>query len=150
MDLNNNILDIINDKWGWIGVKATRIINTNDFGNIIFKNEDDSIWRIIPEELECNLIAENIDGFSVLKEQHDFIEDWKMTNLVTASKKVLGELNEGQKYCLKLSPVLGGVYEKDNLGVISHEELIAFSGELAFKIKDLPDGANIKLDIVNE
>ena len=49
--------------------------------------------------------------------------------------------------CLKMSAVIGGEYEKSNLGKISFSELIAFSGDLGFQIKDLKDGQKIKLNI---
>jgi hypothetical protein len=41
---------------------------------------------------------------------------------------------------------LGGAYDSDNLGTLTLKELIAFSGDVAKQIKDLPDGAQVNFD----
>ncbi|GAA4279993.1 T6SS immunity protein Tdi1 domain-containing protein [Gaetbulibacter aestuarii] len=139
----------INKAWNWKGFKATEIVRTNEFGNVIFKTDKNEYWRICPEEISCEKIAESESEFNKISSDSEFIEDWKMTKLVKIAKSELGELKENQKYCLKMSAVIGGEYEKSNLGKISFAELIAFSGDLGFQIKDLKDGQKIKLNIKN-
>nr|WP_257720180.1 DUF1851 domain-containing protein [Pseudalgibacter alginicilyticus] len=94
-------------------------------------------------------MAKSEPEFDRITADSEFIEDWEMTNLVNIAKSELGELRENEKYCLKMSAVIGGEYEKSNLGKISFAELIAFSGDLGFQIKDLKDGQKIKLNIKN-
>ncbi|WP_179345884.1 T6SS immunity protein Tdi1 domain-containing protein [Winogradskyella ursingii] len=137
----------INKAWNWKGFNATEIVRTNDFGNVIFKTDKNEYWRICPEEISCKKIAESESEFNKISSDSEFIEDWEMTNLVNIAKSELGELKENEKYCLKMSAVIGGEYEKSNLGKISFVELIAFSGDLGFQIKDLKDGQKIKLNI---
>ncbi|WP_048331183.1 T6SS immunity protein Tdi1 domain-containing protein [Bizionia psychrotolerans] len=137
----------INKAWNWKGFNATEIIRTNEFGNVIFKTDKSEYWRICPEEIRCEKIAESESGFDLISADSEFIEDWEVTNLVNIAKSELGELKENEKYCLKMSAVVGGEYEKSNLGKISFAELIAFSGDLGFQIKDLKDGQKIKLNI---
>ncbi|WP_438423855.1 T6SS immunity protein Tdi1 domain-containing protein [Aquimarina macrocephali] len=137
----------INKAWNWKGFNATEIIRTNEFGNVIFKTDKNEYWRICPEEISCGKIAESESELNKISSDPEFIEDWEMTNLVNIAKSELGELKENEKYCLKMSAVIGGEYEKSNLGKISFAELIAFSGDLGFQIKDLKDGQKIKLNI---
>lgn len=139
----------INKAWNWKGFNATKIIQTNDFGNVIFKTDENEYWRICPEETSCDKIAKTVLEFERISTDPDFIEDWEMTNLVTIAKSELGELAENQKYCLKMPAVIGGKYDKSNIGKISFAELISFSGDLGFQIKDLKDGQKIKLNIKN-
>ncbi|MFY0715422.1 DUF1851 domain-containing protein [Seonamhaeicola sp. NFXS20] len=139
----------INKAWNWKGFNATEIVRTNDFGNVIFKTDKNEYWRICPEEISCGKIAESESEFDRLSTDSEFIEDWQMTNLVNIAKSELGELEENQKYCLKMPAVIGGEYEKSNIGKISFAELISFSGDLGFQIKDLKDGQKIKLNIKN-
>lgn len=139
----------INKAWNWKGFNANKIIQTNDFGNVIFKTDENEYWRICPEETSCEKIAKTELEFERISTDPEFIEDWEMTNLVTIAKSELGELAENQKYCLKMPTVIGGEYEKSNIGKISFTELIAFSGDLGFQIKDLKDGQKIKLNIKN-
>lgn len=139
----------INKAWNWKGFNASKIIQTNDFGNVIFKTDENEYWRICPEETSCEKIAKTKLEFERISTDPEFIEDWEMTNLVTIAKSELGELAENQKYCLKMPSVIGGEYEKSNIGKISFTELISFSGDLGFQIKDLKDGEKIKINIKN-
>ena len=45
--------------------------------------------------------------------------------------------------------VAGGVYDESNIGAISLEKLIAFSGDMAFLIKDLEDGQKVRIKIID-
>jgi len=137
----------INKAWSWKGFNGTEIIRTNDFGNVIFKTDKNEYWRICPEEISCEKIAKSESEFDRLSTDSEFIEDWQMTNLVNIAKSEIGELEENQKYCLKMPAVIGGEYEKSNIGKISFTELISFSGDLGFQIKDLKDGQKIKFNI---
>jgi hypothetical protein len=139
----------INKAWNWKGFNATEIIWTNDFGNVIFKTDKNEYWRMCPEETSCEKIAESESEFDRLSTDSEFIEDWEMTNLVEIAKSELGELSENQKFCLKMPAVIGGEYDKANIGKISFVELISFSGDLGFQIKDMKDGQKIKLNIKN-
>ena len=139
----------INKAWNWKGFNAIKIIRTNDFGNVIFKTDNNEFWRICPEELSCEKIAESELQFERIVNHPEFIQDWEMTHLVDLAKSELGELEQDQKYCLKVPAVVGGKYEKANIGKISFTELIAFSGDLGFQIKDLKDGQKINLKIKN-
>jgi hypothetical protein len=139
----------INKAWNWKGFNATEIIRTNEFGNVIFKTDKNEYWRVCPEEISCEKIAERKSEFDRISADSEFNEDWEMTNLVNIAKLEFGELKENEKFCLKMPAVIGGEYEKSNLGKISFSELIAFSGDLGFQIKDLKDGQKIKLNIKN-
>uniref|UniRef100_UPI00404AE990 T6SS immunity protein Tdi1 domain-containing protein n=1 Tax=Flavobacterium sp. TaxID=239 RepID=UPI00404AE990 len=141
------MITAINNAWDWIGVKAKEIVKTNDFGNVIFKSTDNEYWRICPEELYCEKIADSQSDYEKLLSDAEFSTDWEMTNLVLIAKETVGELMDGEKYCLKLPGILGGEYKPENFSKISQMEQIGFSGDLAKQIKDLPDGAEIKINI---
>lgn len=141
------MLTAINKAWDWIGVRAIEIVKINDFGNVIFKSKENEFWRICPEELYCEKIADSLSTLEILLQDSEFIEDWEMLNLVKIAKETVGKLNEGEKYCLKLPGVLGGEYKLENIGKVSQLEQIRFSGDLAKQIKDLPDGTKFKLTV---
>lgn len=143
------MLTEINHSWHWKGFIATEIISTNEFGNVIFKTDKNEFWRLCPEEVSCEKIANNESEFSEISTESEFIEDWEMTNLVELAKSELGELENNQKFCLKLVAVIGGQYEKSNLGKISFSELISLSGNLSYQIQNLKDGQKIILKVKN-
>jgi hypothetical protein len=142
------MLDTVRQAWGWIGLDPVEVVATNLFGNLIVRAKDGAFWRICPEELSCKRIAENVDEFATISSGDEFRTDWEMSRLVELARQKLGPLSEGRCYCLKLPAVIGGSYEVSNLGTNSVLELIAFSGDLAEQIKDVPDGGEIQIEIV--
>jgi hypothetical protein len=141
-------LDIIREAWSWVGLTPDEIVVTNAFGNIVVRASDRSYWRICPEEWSCTRIAGNAAELESLMDGEDFQLDWQMTRLVELARQKLGVLTEGRCYCLKRPAIIGGNYEADNLGTISVDELIAFSGDMARQIQDVADGDQIKIEWV--
>jgi len=139
----------INNAWSWKGFIATEVILTNDFGNVIFKTEKNDFWRICPEELTCERIADNNFELEQLLTAPEFDLDWQMSRYVNAARNKLGRLENEEKYCLKVPGVLGGDYNDDNFGKIGFSELLSFSGDAAFQIKDLKDGDKFEIETRN-
>jgi hypothetical protein len=141
------MIDVIKNAWGWCGLEPAEVVGENAFGNVLVKDSQGRYWRLCPEDLTCSILAANTEQFKALIEQPDFQANWEVPSWVEQAVLRLGSLGEGQKYCLKMPSVLGGTYDAENFGIISFEELLSFSGYLAEQIKDLPDGAQIKLTL---
>jgi hypothetical protein len=141
--------DTISAAWGWSGLVPVEIVTVNDYGNVILLAKDGSYWRICPEEWSCEQIANDQNGIAALSRDDDFQLDWRMDRLVELAHENLGPLTEGRCYCLKLPAIIGGKYEADNIGTISLEELIAYSGNMAERIQDVPDGGRIQIELVD-
>jgi hypothetical protein len=143
-----SMLETIRKAWGWIGLNPAEVVATNSFGNVIPRATDGAYWRICPEEWSCERVARDAGEFAALWGDEEFRRDWEMTRLVELARQQLGPLPEGRCYCLKLPAVIGGGYEATNLGTIALDELIAFSGDMAEQIKDVPDGGQLDIKIV--
>ncbi len=133
-------LETIRTSWGWVGLDPAQVVATNAFGNMIVLATNGAIWRICPEELSCQQVAHSADEFAIISQDPAFQLDWEMVTLVDLAKQHLGSLEDGRCYCLKLAAVIGGSYQAANMGTISLDELISFSGYLAQQIKDIPEG----------
>src|SRR6266567_8699271 len=132
-----DLLDTVRTAWGFTGLEARSIIDQNAFGNLLIEDAAGRIWRICPEELSCKRVASSSQELQELRELLDFVTDWEMQRLVSLATSVLGPPTEGRCYCLKIPAVLGGKYERDNIGTITLSELISASGEMALQIKGL-------------
>jgi len=139
----------IRDAWGWTSPEPFEIVATNDFGNVIFTDSRRRFWRVMPEEPSCEMIAESPEEYNELIKTEDFKTDWFMQALVDIAVAKHGVPPKDRCFCLKLPAVLGGKYDADNIGTVSRKELVSFSGDLAEKIRDLPDGQTIRLEIVD-
>ncbi len=143
------MLGKINKHWGWTGLKAIEILGRNEFGNFLLLDENQTYWRICPEELSCEIVAENSQDYLQLVEDEEFQVDWKVSNLVELAREHLGSLNEDWAYYLVIPGMFGGQYDASNIRTVPLDELIGHSGDWAFAIKDLPDGAQIKLRVID-
>ncbi len=144
-----DIVSVIHSAWGWCGLVPVRVVDENDFGNLLIEDALARYWRVCPEDLLCELVAADAAALAALRQDPQFDEDWRMQALVEMACEALGPLAAGQKYCLKVPGTLGGEYGGDNLGKISLRELIAASGHIAQQIEGLPDGARVQFRFVD-
>lgn len=142
------LIGIIKESWGWTGIKPEQIIASNDFANLIVLDSDEKYWRLCPEELYLEEIADSRGQLEALFKDPDFQEDWEMAILVSQAQRHLGALGTDQRYYLVIPSVLGGGYDVTNIRKAPLSEIIALSGDIARQIDDLPDGAQIKLDVI--
>lgn len=141
------MISTIRNAWSWAGLDPAEIVGTNAFGNYLVRAADGTFWRICPEDLSCERIAENDSAFSVLLHDEEFLVGWEMQSLVEVAVRRFGSQPADRCFCLRMPGVLGGAYGGENIGTISREELISFTGDLAQQIKDVPDGAKFEIKI---
>lgn len=144
-----NIIQEIRESWGWVGLDPVGLVGENDFGNLMIEDSQGRFWRLCPEDLYCEVVAKNREDLDRLSKDQEFLKDWYMQALVELASQHLGPLNKGTKYCFVTPGVHGGEYAISNIKTASLTALVRFSGDLARQIKDLPDGANIQLQVVD-
>lgn len=151
MRWNNDVIQVgdINRAWDWTGLTAHEIVRSNEFGNLLIKDVNSHFWRICPEELSCEVVARNSVEFDQLVNSADFKFDWEMERLVKLARHNFGSLKSGWVYYLVIPAIFGGKYEASNIRSVPLEKLIALSGVYAMETKDLPDGAQIELRVVD-
>lgn len=141
------MLQTIEKAWGWRGLSPAEIVGTNAFGNVLVLATDGSYWRICPEELSCERVADNLAAYERLVDDPEFQSDWNMERLVALAEAKFGPLPPERCYCLKMPAVLGGSYQVENIGTITREEVVAFAGDVAEQIRAVLDGGQIVLKI---
>jgi hypothetical protein len=143
-----NIIEAIKASWGWVGIEPEEIIGENDFGNLIIKDDGGRYWRLCPEDVYCQVIADNRNELDALLTSQDFLADWYMAALTEQAKEKLGSLLPGRKFHLVMPSVLGGEYKLSNIRTVPQMEQIHFSGDIGKQISDLPDGAKVQLKVI--
>ncbi len=144
-----SIINEVKESWGWVGINPTEIVAENEFGNLIIKDAENKFWRLCPEDVYCEVVAESIDDYNKLINDYAFLHDWNMIVMVDEAVAMLGTLKEGYKYCLVIPGVLNGEYSGTNIKTAPFIEIIRLSGNLGKQIKDLPDGAEVKLKVTD-
>ncbi len=143
-----NLIEIIKDSWGWIGIDPVEVIGENDFGNLIIKDSLGCYWRLIPEDLNCEIIARSREELDQLSRDQEFLHDWYMKNLVDSATNTYGPLQTGRKFYLVIPGPLSGEYSINNIKAAPLNEIIIRAGDIAKQIQDLPEGAQIELKII--
>ena len=143
-----NLVEELRESWGWVGLDPIEVVGENDFGNLIIKGKNNKYWRLCPEELSCEIVAQNRKELDALSHNQEFLHDWYMKKLVSEAQEKLGPLTEGRKYCLKIPAILDGEYGGPNLATVPLVELVRFSGDVAKQIKDLPNGTQVQFKII--
>ncbi len=148
-EYNMNVIETLKAAWGWVGIKPVEVVAENEFGNLIIKDEQDQFWRLCPEEVYCKVIADSIYEYNKLIQDDDFLNDWNMTVMVNEAIEMLGPLEQGYKYYMVIPGVLDGEYGGENFKTAPLIKIIEFSGNLGRQIKNMPDGAEIQLKVID-
>ena len=144
-----SIIEEVKESWGWVGVNPAEVVGENDFGNLMIKDTEGKYWRLCPEDVYCEIIAEDRDSLDRLSKDQDFLEDWYMSDLVEQATAEYGPLEAGHKFHLTIPGVLGGEYAVSNIKPVPVTEQIRFSGSIGKQIKELPEGAEIQLKVID-
>ena len=143
------LVDQINRYWGWTGLNAAEVVGRNEFGNFLVLDKDGTFWRICPEQLACDIVADTPAEFESLINDPEFNLDWQMSAIVEIARKKFGPQKVGWVYYLVIPDLFGGLYDEVNIQTVPINQLIAHSGEWAFAIKDLPEGGQIRLRVID-
>lgn len=130
-----NVLETVKQYWGWTGIEPEKLIAENEFANLIIQDVEGRFWRLCPEDLYCDPIADDKDEYNELVKDEEFNQDWFMEVMVHKATEKFGQLEDGKKFHLLEPGALGGKYAVFNIKPIEFERIIKFSGELAHKIQ---------------
>jgi hypothetical protein len=144
-----DLLATISAAWGWAGLRPEMVVGENDFGNLIIKDIEGRYWRLCPEDLSCQIIADSREQLDRLSTDQDFLRDWYVAAWVEAARSKLGPLRPGYQYYLVTPAPLGGAYDSANMQQLSLRELVSLSGDLAQQIDGLPDGSKVRIKVTS-
>jgi hypothetical protein len=67
------IIDDIRAAWGWTGIVPVEIVGESDFGNLMIKDTEGRYWRLCPEDLTCQVVAQTSAELNVLAADENFL-----------------------------------------------------------------------------
>ena len=125
--------------------KELRKIESNY--NQRISNIDERLSKLDRREQSISDRERHLQNKQEKMDDEKIANEWFMFSLVYEIKQSGLNLTAGKLYGYKLPPVLGGEYKADNFTLISVTEHFSFSGDLHEKIKDLPDGTPINIEV---
>jgi hypothetical protein len=142
------LVETINKAWGWTGVAAHSIHHKSPMGHIVFSDSNDCFYYLDTDGLDLSKLGLKQEAEEYLASE-DAQEVWLAANLVNAARKRLGDAPEGNVFTLHPLALLEGRYSADEMIICSHAELITFTGDSARQLKDLPEGAQFQIEVVD-
>ena len=117
-------------------------------GHLVISDSEGRFHYLDPDGMSVVPLGSQDDAQAYLDEP-EAKELWWGGELVSRAREVLGEPPEGSVISLKPHAMVAGEYSAENMCILPLEELIAFSGSIAEQLKDLPDGSQVQLKIVD-
>ena len=135
------------EDWQWlIGETALPILITS-IGDMFLQETDGTIHWLMAGSAEYEQVAESYEEFQEKLKEDDLVDTWFVIPLVADLKENNIALEAGKLYGFKKLPILGGEYHIDNFELTDIEVHFALTGQMNFKIKDLPDGTPVNFEI---
>jgi hypothetical protein len=121
----------------------------DSFGDqFCLSNTRSGVFRFASETAETVHLAESIEEWAeLILSNYEFETGWPLAHEWQTRN---GILEFGQRLQPKIPFVYGGEYKIENLWAGDAVKGMLFKAEIALKIKDLPDGAQIQLKIKDD
>ncbi len=143
------LIDAVREGWGWTGIDAAAVTAVSPFGHLIVRDGGGAFWHLDPEMRTLERVGEDEPALFAYMRKPDVREVWEADALVEAARALLGEPGDGRCYSLKTMALLKGDYAHENLCTIPIAELIAFTGDFERQTHELPDGAQVRLKVID-
>jgi hypothetical protein len=137
------------EDWIWLVDTDKDPIMISSIGDMFLKDKNGKIYWLDVGRGSLELVSENLDDFKSKLNDDSKVNEWFMIGLVKQIKETGLELVEGKLYGYKKLPIIGGEYKPENFELTSIEVHFSLSGQILRQLKDLPDGTNIQIKVVD-
>ena len=133
--------------WTWLIGEDMKPIMLSSIGDMFLIDSEGKIYWLDVGGGELKPAAQNFEELEQKMKDDTIANEWFMFNLVIELKESGLELTEGKLYSYKKLPIIGGEYHPANFELTDIEVHFALTGQIHEKIKDLPDGTEVRFKI---
>jgi len=133
--------------WSSIIPPAARTLRTNLFGDVFIVDEGGAVHMLERAACAVQRIASSEAEF--WHQIENDAEGWQLRPVADACRRAGKLLTAGQCYGFTTLPALGGDYTVENIWIAPWRDWFSFTAAVFDQIKDLPDGATVRLTIVD-
>jgi hypothetical protein len=149
--INQDINDVYEgiQSWDWIDFSGKEPFITSCFGDVFFESED-GIYFLDTLEGSFERIASSKSNLEAILNTRDGQEHFLMSGLATTAQEYGLKISIGECLDFKVSPVLGGSLEVENIDLMSFKLSLDMAGQIMKQVKDLPPGTKIDQVVLND
>lgn len=136
------------DSWSWLLRGGIRPVMVSTLGDVFFQVEGPEVFWLNTGLGEVEQVAASRDEFMDLLKT-DSATNWFMPHLIEQLMSAGKVLKPDQCYTYVTLPIFKeGKYEVANLNPVPARDHFAITGRVHNEVRDLPDGASVKIEIV--
>jgi Domain of unknown function (DUF1851) len=133
------------EAWSWLLPTSFEPVMATALGDVFFQQGSPEVYWLDTGTATISRIAASRAEFQELLKT-DQADEWFMPGLVAQLKESGKHLLPDQCYTFVVLPVFKeGKYEASNLNPVPAREHFGVTGEIHRQIRELPDGAKIKI-----
>jgi hypothetical protein len=137
-------------SWSWLLPSKFTLWLVNRFADLFLVLPDGSVHMLDVGAGTLRRIADSRDDFCTKLDEGENAKEWFMIPLVDKLAAAGIRLQPGDCYGFKMPPVLGGQYTVENVGLLPIGDYLGGYGSIHRQLLDVPDGAQVILNVVNE
>lgn len=138
----------IASAWGWLIQEPFTPILFSVLGDMFFQKEAGNVFWLNTGTGEISAIADSLEEFKVLLGT-ETADDWFLPDLIAQLHEAGKIPAPGYCYTYITLPIFAqGKYEVANLIPVSAKEHFGITGHIHQKTQSLPDGAQVKLQVL--
>ena len=143
LPLDNVDLAKILSTWTWLVDASKSVIALTKTGDAVLKDTYNKLYFLDTGGGELKLISENYLDFIEQKLDDEVVQEMLLPPLVDLLEENGKQLTQGKVYSYTLLPILGGLYDQNNLYPLDIYEHYSLTGDLHYQLKDTPDGTRV-------
>jgi len=135
--------------WSWLLPREFTLWLVTRFADLFIVMADGTVHWLDVTGGTLTKVAESRGDFADKIDQDDNADDWLLIPLVDRMVAAGMHLSRGQCYGIKLPPVLGYEFNEANCAPIAIEDYLGAYGSIHEQLRDVPDGTEIRLNVIN-
>ena len=132
-------------EWLWFLSDGKRVLLVSASGDLFLADPNGRVFWLETGSGRLTQVASSVADFEAALANEANQVEWLLEPIVGELRAQGVSLAPGQCYGFCMPAVLGGAYDGDNRVAVSVREHFGFTGYLHGKMKDLPDGTQVKL-----
>lgn len=140
-------LQALRSSWSWLLGEPFTPLLFSSLGDVFIEPASGGVWWLNTGTAELTRVADSVPHFESLLNS-ELADEWFLPSLVGelhAAGKVTGP---GECYTFVILPIFReGKYEVDNLNPVPAREHYELTGSMHKRLRDLPDGAQVRVNV---
>jgi len=136
-------------NWTWLIGTGKEVLLVSTIGDMFLTDDNKRVYWLDVGSGEFKLVANTIEDFEEKLKNVEQVNEWFMIDLATELRHSGNKLKDGQLYSYKKLPIIGGDYTAENFAPLEIVEHFGYTGDIHEQIKDLPNGTEVEIKIVD-